>query len=146
MSVLLRQPRGFEGFSVVPEELLVRRRDQRAPRKTGRPSGWSRRCCDPYLQAGKSLVCPGGWQIAPASCGPLLLLPGPKSGAATAGAAETARAAVASSPAAYFLVLMLIEHPPFHGDVDCRGERTQIAVIYAGLCREGFYARSGERA
>jgi hypothetical protein len=72
----------------------------------------------PYLQAGKSLVCPGGWHIAPASCGPLLLLPGPKLRAATAGVAETAKMAVASSPAAYFRVLMLMSILPFLGDVD----------------------------
>src|SRR5215211_7081341 len=37
-----------------------------------------------YLQPGVSTVCPGGWHFAPGSFGPLLLLPGPKSGSANA--------------------------------------------------------------
>jgi hypothetical protein len=48
-----------------------------------------------YLQPGSSTVCPGGWHLAPPSCGPLLLLPGPKSGSAKAGAAVMERAATA---------------------------------------------------
>src|SRR5918995_1011011 len=37
-----------------------------------------------YLQPGVVVVCPGGWHFAPPSFGPLLLLPGPKSGSANA--------------------------------------------------------------
>ena len=40
-----------------------------------------------YLQPGSNTVWPGGWHLAPASFGPFWLLPGPKSGSATAGAA-----------------------------------------------------------
>jgi hypothetical protein len=40
-----------------------------------------------YLQPGVSVVCPGGWHFAFASFGPPPLLPGPKDGAANAGAA-----------------------------------------------------------
>ena len=48
-----------------------------------------------YLQPGVFTVCPGGWHFAPPSFGPLLLLPGPKSGSAKAGAAVMDRAATA---------------------------------------------------
>ena len=45
-----------------------------------------------YLQPGVFTVWPGGWHFAPPSFGPLLLLPGPKSGSATAGATGMPRA------------------------------------------------------
>jgi hypothetical protein len=48
-----------------------------------------------YLQPGSKTVWPGGWHFAPPSFGPLLLLPGPKSGSAKAGAAVIERAATA---------------------------------------------------
>ena len=48
-----------------------------------------------YLQPGVSTVWPGGWHFAPPSCGPFLLLPGPKSGSAKAGAAVMDRAPTA---------------------------------------------------
>jgi hypothetical protein len=52
----------------------------------------------PYLQGAVSDVCPGGWQRAPGSCGPLSLLPGPKL-PAYAGAAEIDSAATDRTPA-----------------------------------------------
>ena len=48
-----------------------------------------------YLQPGVFTVWLGGWHLAPESFGPLLLLPGPKSGSARAGAAVIDRAATA---------------------------------------------------
>ena len=66
-------------------------------------------CCWTYLQGEESLVCPGGWQRAPGSCGPLSLLPGPKL-PATAGAAEIDSAEVARMPAS---ILRLIGAPFF---------------------------------
>jgi hypothetical protein len=49
--------------------------------------------CLVLLQPGSSTVCPGGWHFAPPSFGPLLLLPGPKSGEALALDAELAQGA-----------------------------------------------------
>jgi integrase-like protein len=62
-----------------------------------------------YLQPGSVTVWPGGWHFAPGSFGPLLLLPGPKSGSAKAGAAEIERAATASIDAS---ALRRIRPPP----------------------------------
>jgi hypothetical protein len=63
-----------------------------APRS---PGAFAASFAAPYLQPGSLTVCPGGWHLAPPSFGPLLLLPGPKSGSATAGAAGMDRAPVA---------------------------------------------------
>jgi hypothetical protein len=63
-----------------------------------------------YLQPGSPAVVPGGWHFAPGSCGPLLLLPGPKSGSANAGAAPPTQSASAVSPTSN---LRFITSPPF---------------------------------
>src|SRR5215218_8762816 len=62
-----------------------------------------------YLQPGSSTVWPGGWHLAPPSFGPLLLLPGPKSGSAKAGAADMDRAATARIDAS---ALRRMQTPP----------------------------------
>src|SRR5829696_3595943 len=66
-----------------------------------------------YLQPGSSTVCPGGWHFAPASFGPLLLLPGPKSGSAAAAAGIESAKAPASSTAAIFLRIFRLLFPLF---------------------------------
>jgi hypothetical protein len=63
--------------------------------KTAGGSTWSPRrvaASVAYLQPGSKTVWPGGWHLAPPSFGPFWLLPGPKSGFATAGAAGMASA------------------------------------------------------
>jgi hypothetical protein len=57
-----------------------------APLRTKRPEPPTRTptLFATYLQPGVLTVFPGGWHFAPGSCGPFLLLPGPKSGAANA--------------------------------------------------------------
>ena len=58
-----------------------------------------------YLQPGSVTVCPGGWHLAPPSFGPLLLLPGPKSGSASAaGASAPSTPSVANAIARRFLM------------------------------------------
>lgn len=64
-----------------------------------------------YLQPGSSTVCPGGWHFAPPSFGPLLLLPGPKSGFPKAAAGTESAKAPASSTAAIFLRIVLLLLP-----------------------------------
>jgi hypothetical protein len=51
-----------------------------------------------YLQPGSFTVWPGGWHLAPPSFGPLLLLPGPKSGSAKAVAGMASAPIASASP------------------------------------------------
>jgi hypothetical protein len=70
-----------------------------------------------YLQPGSKTVWPGGWHLAPPSFGPLLLLPGPKSGSATAGAAGMASAPTDSMRAKSLrLRITLLFQGPSHVD------------------------------
>src|SRR5215211_8606941 len=62
-----------------------------------------------YLQPGSFTVWPGGWHLAPPSFGPLLLLPGPKSGSAKADAG------IASAPTASATDTILRIKPPLVG-------------------------------
>jgi len=85
----------------------VTRERKRPGLHTGAPA---RHTVAAYLQPGSNTVWPGGWHLAPPSFGPFWLLPGPKSGAATTGAAGMASAPVAKTAARSLRLRMV---PPF---------------------------------
>jgi hypothetical protein len=100
--------------------------EEAIPRRSGiRPTASS------YLHSGLSSVCPGGWHLAPGSCGPLLLLPGPKSGSASAtGAAEATPSVTARNASVSFRFKSFTSSSPpasqmpTRGHVQCPGQST----------------------
>jgi hypothetical protein len=87
----------------------------------------------PYLQGAVSDVCPGGWQSAPGSCGPLSLFPGPKL-PAYAGAAEIESAATDRMPAS-ILRLIATSWRFVHGLRPGRRRNLRVTRIRNGVRR-----------